>query len=176
MIDQPIAVRSGEELPVEALSAYLRREIPGFTRITQVAQFPGGFSNLTYLLQTNLGEWVLRRPPRGANIKSAHDMGREYRVLERLQGIYGRIPQTVHLCADSSIIGSSFYLMERVQGLILRNRIPSGFSATPEQMRLLSQAAIDNLAFLHQIDIQATGLIELGKPTGYVDRQVKGWT
>ena len=92
MIDKPTQIRPGEELDILQLSAYFKDHVPDFTSIDNIAQFPGGFSNLTYLLETNLGNWVLRRPPRGAKIKTAHDMGREFRVLQSLQGIYGRIP------------------------------------------------------------------------------------
>ncbi len=176
MTDQPTAIRPGEELDVAQLSAYLEQVLPEFKSIERVSQFPGGFSNLTYLLETNLGDWVLRRPPRGANIKSAHDMAREFRVLSQLQGIYGRIPQPVHLCENTEVLGAPFYLMERVNGLILRNQPPKRLLLTPEVMRTISEAAIDNLAMLHQIDIEATGLEGLGKPEGYVQRQVEGWT
>ena len=176
MTDQPTNVRPGEELEVDTLLAYLQDQLPGLRHISRVKQFPGGFSNLTYLLETNLGEWVLRRPPRGANIKSAHDMGREFRVLSKLQPIYGRIPAPVQLCDDPEVIGAPFYLMERVKGLILRNRPPEKPVLHLELMRSISRAAVDNLAMLHQIDIQATGLEDLGRPEGYVQRQVEGWT
>ncbi|PSR14294.1 MAG: phosphotransferase family protein [Bacteroidetes bacterium] len=175
MLDQPKATRKGEELDQEKLSRYLRDHLSGFQTIEFIRQFPGGFSNLTYLISTNLGEWVLRQPPRGANIKSAHDMAREFRVLQTLQGIYGRIPEPIHLCEDASILGSPFYLMERVKGLILRNSPPPGYDLNPTRMRAISGAAVDNLAMLHQIDITSTGLLELGKPEGYTARQVTGW-
>lgn len=175
MLDKAKEVRKGEELNQESLENYFKKVIPDFRSIDAIRQFPGGFSNLTYLLKTNLGEWVLRRPPHGANIKSAHDMSREFRVLEKLQGIYGRIPRAIHYCDDVNILGSSFYLMERVQGLILRNRPPKGYDLNPARMQAISQAAVDNLALLHQIDINVTGLHELGKTQGYVDRQVSGW-
>lgn len=176
MKDQTIDVRSGEELNVDKLSAYLKEQIPGFTAITEVRQFPGGFSNLTYLIRTNLGAWVLRRPPRGAKIKSAHDMAREFRVLEKIQRIYGRIPAPIHLCEDQELLGYTFYVMERVEGIILRNKPPQGLDLSPTRMRVISEATIDNLALLHQINIDSTGLSELGKPEGYVGRQVSGWT
>ncbi len=176
MQDQTIDVRSGEELNVDKLSTYLKEQIPGFTGITEIRQFPGGFSNLTYLVRTNLGTWVLRRPPRGAKIKSAHDMAREFRVLEKLQPIYGRIPAPIHLCEDQELLGYTFYVMERVEGIILRNKPPQGLDLSPSRMRVISEATIDNIALLHQINIDSTGLSELGKPEGYVERQVSGWT
>ena len=175
MLDQPKATRKGEELDQDILSRYLREHLPGFQTIEFIRQFPGGFSNLTYLVGTNLGEWVLRQPPRGANIKSAHDMAREFRVLQTLQCIYGRIPEPIHLCEDTTVLGSPFYLMERVKGLILRNTPPPGFDLNPARMHAISAAAVDNLAMLHQINITSTGLQELGKPEGYTARQVTGW-
>ncbi len=175
MQDQAVDVRAGEELNLEQLTQYLIQHVPDFTQINAIRQFPGGFSNLTYLLDTNLGEWVLRRPPRGAKIKSAHDMGREYRVLEKLQPIYGRIPAPIHLCEDEEQLGYSFYTMERVKGIILRNKPPKGLDLSPSQMRVISEATIDNLALLHQIDIDATSVRDIGKPEGYVGRQVVGW-
>lgn len=175
MSEATIRPRAGDELPAAELNAYLRKQLPGFEGTRDIRQFPGGFSNLTYLLDTNLGTWVLRRPPRGAAIQSAHDMAREYRVLERLRRIYGRIPAPVLLCEDASVLGAPFYLMERVEGVILRNAPPKGMDLGPDKMHAISEAAVDNLALLHQIDIQATGLTELGKVDGYVARQVAGW-
>lgn len=175
MLDQPSPIREGEALDQEALQTYLRQHWDGFREIEGIQQFPGGYSNLTYLLQTNAGEAVLRRPPFGANIKSAHDMGREYRVLSKLKPVLQTIPQPIVYCEDEAIIGAPFYLMERVEGIILRGTLAKQLQWAPEQMRLISESAVDTLAALHQIDIEATGLIELGKPEGYVDRQVKGW-
>ncbi|MCO6486878.1 MAG: phosphotransferase family protein [Phaeodactylibacter sp.] len=175
MIDQAANIRQGEEPDQPKLEAYLRQHLPGFSSLEAIRQFPGGYSNLTYLLQTNLGEYVLRRPPFGANIKSAHDMGREYRVLAALDGIYEKIPHPVLYCADESVIGASFYIMERVRGVILRGSSYKGTGLEPDLMRAVSEAAVDNLAALHRIDIGATGLISMGKPVGYVGRQVEGW-
>lgn len=175
MLDEPTHIREGEEIDQLQLQQYLKNHLPDLNVIEEIKQFPGGFSNLTYLIRSNLGEWVLRKPPQGANIKSAHDMGREFRVLQQLQGIYGRIPAPVHHCDDPSVIGGEFYLMERVKGVILRNKPPKGFDGSPEQMRVISQAAVDNLALMHQINIATTGLSDLGKPEGYVGRQVSGW-
>jgi len=162
MLDQATTVRPGEELPIDELQNYLRQAITGFDTITAIRQFPGGYSNLTYLVQTNLGDYVLRRPPFGANIKSAHDMGREYRVLRLLQPVYEKIPEPIVFCENEAVIGAPFYLMERVEGVILRAKPPKGISLTPELMRGLSKAAVDNLVDLHSLDIEATGL-EIGR-------------
>ena len=175
MFDKAGDIRQGEELDQDKLSKYLQRHWGGFEGIEAIRQFPGGFSNLTYLLQTGQGEYVLRRPPFGANIKTAHDMGREYRVLSALEGIYDKIPQPILYCEDEAVIGAPFYIMERVKGVILRGGMQKKMSLEPELMRAISEAAVDNLAALHRIDIIASGLIEIGKPEGYTGRQVDGW-
>lgn len=175
MLDQPTNIRPGEELDLHQLQAYLQDHWPGHECIEELKQFPGGYSNLTYALRTNQGEYVLRRPPFGANIRSAHDMGREYRVLSLLQPHYDKIPQPVLRCTDEGVIGAHFYLMERVPGVILRNQPPKDIELSPELMQGLAKATIDNLADLHQIDIYSTGLSDLGKPAGYIERQVTGW-
>jgi aminoglycoside phosphotransferase (APT) family kinase protein len=126
-------------------------------------------------LKTEDKEYVLRKPPKGANIKSAHDMGREFKVLSALKPVYKPIPTPILFCDDATIIGSPFYIMERIQGIILRNKIPKGMELTPEIMRLISESAVDNLAALHSIDLATTGLISMGKPEGYIQRQVEGW-
>jgi aminoglycoside phosphotransferase (APT) family kinase protein len=117
---------------------------------------------------------VLRRPPFGSKVKTAHDMRREYHVLSQLHSVYPA-PQPVLYCADESVIGAPFYLMERVRGVVLRRILPPGFSLPPDTARRLSAAFIDNLARLHNLDYDATGLGSLGKPQGYLERQVKGW-
>jgi len=175
-IDRPAAVRSGEELDEGRLAAYLRERMPGAAGELTVRQFPGGFSNLTYALRLGERDCVLRRPPFGANIKSAHDMGREFRVLTRLAEVFPHAPRPLVYCEDVSVIGAPFYVMERVRGVILRNRPPAGIALTPETMARLSAAFVDLLVALHAVDVHATGLIELGKPEGYVRRQVEGWS
>ena len=175
LIDKSGSVRKGEELNIEALQIFLSQKGSQFSKIT-IEQFPGGFSNLTYLVIARDGsEYVLRRPPFGAKIKSAHDMGREFKVLSILKPIYDKVPNPIIYCEDESIIGAPFYVMERVKGIILRNSPPSNMNLTPDLMRKISENAIDNLADLHNIDIHKHGLIDLGKPEGYARRQVLGW-
>ena len=176
MIDQPTAVREGEELALAGLEEYLLANLAGASGPLLVEQFPSGYSNLTYLLRLGQRELVLRRPPFGANIKSAHDMGREYRVLAGLSQVYAKAPRPLLYCEDLAVLGAPFYLMERIQGVILRNQPPAGVVLTPALMQQLSTALIDNLAELHAVDVQAAGLGNLGKPEGYVVRQVEGWT
>lgn len=173
-LDQPTSIRQGEELDVVNLQEYLLQHLPDASGSLQVLQFPRGFSNLTYLLKLGTVELVLRRPPFGANIKSAHDMGREYRILSALKPVYPKVPRPLLYCSDERVIGAPFYLMERLQGVILRTKPPQGM--TPELMRGVSQALVDALIELHALDYQQAGLGDLGKPQGYVERQVSGWS
>lgn len=175
--DNTKPVRVGEELNQVALQAYLSDQNTGVGTITDISQFPGGYSNLTYLIRSNQGEYVLRRPPFGAkDIKGGHDMGREFRVLSMLKAAgYKRIPQPIIFCEDESIIGCPFYVMERVPGIILRAQTAPKMGISPETMRQLSESLVDALVDLHALDIQTTGLIQLGKPEGYIRRQVDGW-
>jgi len=173
--DGTIPVRAGEAIDHQALQAWLGQNAPQMGNIQGIVQFPGGFSNLTYCLQTDRKDYVLRRPPIGANIQSAHDMGREYRVLSLLQPHYDRIPTPIVYCDDPAVIGGPFYIMERIKGLILRPGNAPGMNFSLEQWRSLSEALTDNLVTLHSLDIEKTGLRQLGKPEGYVQRQVEGW-
>ena len=175
-IDRSSPVRAGEELPQEALLDYLTAHLPALTGPLTVEQFPAGFSNLTYLLRAGDRELVLRRPPIGAKIKTAHDMSREYRILSHLHPVYNKVPRPLLFCEDEKILGASFYVMERVHGVILRAQPPRGIELTPTLMRGLSETFIENLAEIHEIDYAAAGLGDLGSPQGYVKRQVEGWT
>ena len=174
-IDKAVAAREGEAPDVHQLQNYLSSVLPGFDRELVIEQFPGGYSNLTFLLKSSGKEYVLRKPPVGANIKSAHDMGREFNVLTALKPVYKPIPAPILFCNDANIIGSPFYLMERVRGIILRNRVPKGMELSGAIMKSISGSAVDNLAALHSIDLETTGLINMGKPQGYIQRQVDGW-
>src|ERR1044072_3412762 len=175
-IDRSSSVRPGEELPTEPLFKYLSTHLPDLTAPLIVEQFPAGFSNLTYLLRSGDRELVLRRPPVGAKIKTAHDMSREYRILSHLYPVYPKVPRPLLFCDDESILGAPFYVMERVTGIILRAQRPTGIDLRPALMRRLSLAFIENLAEIHELDYKAAGLGELGSPQGYVKRQVEGWT
>ena len=174
-IDQPDAPRPGEELPVEALQSYLHAQLPDLDAPLSVAQFPGGFSNLTYLLRAGEHEMVLRRPPFGANIRGGHDMAREFRILSGLRPVYSKVPRALLYCDDPAVLGAPFYVMERVAGVILRAPLPAGLALAPEQLRVTGLALIDTFAELHAIDYAAAGLSEIGKPAGYTVRQVAGW-
>lgn len=176
LTDSPAVVRPGEELDLAALGAYLAGRLPEAAGPLTATQFPRGFSNLTYLLQAGERELVLRRPPFGATIKSAHDMGREYRILSALHPIYPKAPQPLLYCDDPAVIGAPFYLMERVRGLILRTAPPPGLDLTPDLLGLMSRRLVETLAELHGLDYTTADLADLGNPQGYVERQVGGWT
>ncbi len=179
IVDAPVQTREGEELDTERLASYLHGRIPGMTGSVEVHQFPSGFSNLTYMLTASVHgehkEYVLRRPPVGANIKSAHDMEREFKVLQALRAPYPKVPQPIVYCDDSAILGAPFYVMERVEGVILRSKKPDALDLSAPVMKSLSTMLVDNLAELHTTDISSSELQALGKPEGYVRRQVEGW-
>ncbi|PTU73428.1 phosphotransferase family protein [Pseudomonas mangrovi] len=173
--DQTIRSREGEELDAGVIDAYLKAHIPGLTGSPKISQFPGGASNLTYLIEYPNQEFVLRRPPFGHKAKSAHDMGREYRILNQLNAGFPYCPKAYAYCTDESVIGAEFYVMERVRGIILREDIPAELNFTPEQTTALCKSFIDKFVDLHNVDYQACGLGDLGKPEGYVQRQIGGW-
>jgi aminoglycoside phosphotransferase (APT) family kinase protein len=174
-LDHPANIRSGEELNAAALEPYLRDHFPGETGALVVRQFPAGHSNLTYSLQLGAKELVLRRPPFGSKVKSAHDMSREFRVLSKLHSVYDPAPEVLHYCDDDSIIGAPFYVMQPVHGIILRRQLPQGLDFSAQKARGLSASFIDNLVRLHRVDYAAAGLSDLGKPEGYLERQLRGW-
>ncbi|MDX1612675.1 MAG: phosphotransferase family protein [Candidatus Promineifilaceae bacterium] len=174
--DRAFPVRTGEELERERLATYLRQQWPDLEGDLEISQFPHGYSNLTYLLHVGRDEFVLRRPPFGANVRGGHDMAREYTILHQLVDVYPRVPRPLHYCADESILGAPFYLMERLQGVILRPQMPGEMAPAPSLMGQIAASTISNLAVLHAVDYEAAGLDQLGRPRGYVDRQIAGWT
>ena len=176
-IDKARPVRQGEELDPQALSDYLDAYLPELQASPlEILQFPSGHSNLTYLLRVGDQEYVLRRPPFGAKIKTAHDMGREYHILSHLKDVYPKVPRPIAFCEDETVLGAPFYVMERLKGVILRRSLPKGVEMNEAQMRALSENFVDNLVEIHQADYQSAGLGELGHPEGYVRRQIEGWT
>jgi len=176
ILDATAPVRKGEHLPVDRLARYLAAHRPEWKAPLAVEQFPGGHSNLTYLLRVGDNELVLRRPPFGNQVRSAHDMGREFRVLSRLSGVYELAPTPYLYCEDESVIGAPFYLMERRRGVVLRGTVPDGLEFRPSTARRLARAFVANFARLHALDYAAAGLGDLGRPDGYVERQLKGWS
>lgn len=177
MPDRTIEVRSEDAFDVNALREWMHREGVAVTGEISVRQFKGGASNLTYLITDGVGmNWVMRTPPHGTKAASAHDMGREARVLTALNPHLNKAPQVLGYCDDESVIGRKFYVMEYFQGHILAKEIPTELCPTPESVRALCESMIDSLAQLHQVDLDATGLAELDKGPGYVNRQIQGWS
>jgi aminoglycoside phosphotransferase (APT) family kinase protein len=170
-------VRSSENLDWQRLAGYLRRELPDLDPgEMEVEQFPGGHSNLTYLLRFGSRELVLRRPPFGPVPPRAHDMARESRVLAAVHPHFPLAPRPYLLCEDTSVIGAVFYVMERRRGLVIRTEEPAPVAGDPELRARISGSIVDTLADLHAIDVNAHGLDSLGKPAGFVARQIRGWT
>ena len=184
------AVRDEDAFDVEAVAAWLRSITPASPEvlagvdlgdddepvIPEVRQYTGGASNLTYLLRFPGADLVLRRPPAGTKARGAHDMGREYRVQSALRPVYPLVPRMVGFCDDPSVIGSDFYVMERLEGVILRKELPKELRLDVATTRRLSEAAVDALVDLHSVDIEAAALGDLDRGEGYVRRQVEGWS
>jgi aminoglycoside phosphotransferase (APT) family kinase protein len=170
-------VTSGPELePLidpERLAAYLRTQAGLGSDEVQVERHLAGHSNETYLVRAGSRDLVLRRPPRGAFLPTAHDVAREYRVLTALAGTRVRAPRTVLFCDDPAVIGAPFYLMERVPGTVIRDRLPDGLEE--EARRRVGEELVDALVELHAVDWRAAGLEGFGKPSGYLERQVRRW-
>lgn len=171
--DLPKKVRNGEELDLVKLKKYLLKI--NFD-LNDVNQFPSGYSNLTYLLTSGSKEYILRKPPFGAeSLKGGHDMLREFTVLKNLKSQFDLVPKVYHFCGDKSIIGSTFYLMERVKGNIIRPNLSEENSPGKKIIREISKQMINTLSTLHNVDIKAANLTDLGKINGYNQRQVDGW-
>ena len=170
-----MAVRAGEDVDLDVLNRFLSTSPSGIGRIVGIDQFPGGFSNLTYLLKAENGaECVLRRPPKGVEKGPAHDMAREYRILGALKGAGVAAPRPIALCEDPDVLGSPFYIMERVTGLILRGNVTEAPNA--DIMQRLGANFIETLVQIHQVNASDPAIAALGRGDGYVARQVAGWT
>lgn len=175
LLDHATTVRPGEELDLNKLEPFLRSHFPDVHGPLSIQQYPSGHSNLTYMVRLGARELVLRRPPFGSKVKTAHDMGREFRVLSKLHPAYAPAPKVFFYCDDESVLDVPFYLMEPIHGVILRRDPPPGLDFPPERARCLSESFVDNLALLHSLDYTVVGLSNLGKPQGYLERQVRGW-
>jgi len=180
-LDDTAEVRADERFDEAALAAYLRGRLPGSQLPLRVRQFPGGHANLTYWLAYGEGEaaheYVLRRPPLGPVAKGAHDMKREFRALSVLWKAFPKAPRAFLLCEDPAVLGADFFVMERRRGRVVRGRVPDEFGGGADAVanRKISEAVIDTLAELHDVDPRAVGLETMGRPEGFLERQVRGW-
>ncbi len=173
---ETIRVREGEGFDLDAVERYLRERIEGLPGgELEVRQFPSGASNLTYLLKIGDWEGVLRRPPLGPIPPKAHDMGREAHILMKLHEAYPLAPKPYFFCEDESVIGAPFYVMERREGVVVDDEFPEGVEPTEELCRGMSRMVADTLAELHAVDPWKAGLGDLGRPEGFLERQVRGW-
>jgi aminoglycoside phosphotransferase (APT) family kinase protein len=170
-----IEVRPDEQFDEARLADYLRGRLPGSENPLAVRQFGGGAANLTYLLDYGTHEYVLRRPPLGPVARSAHDMAREYTVLSVLHQVFPYAPPAFLYCDDPALIGADFFVMARRKGVVVRRTLPPQFANMPDAPRRMSEAMVDALAELHAVDYAALGLSDLGKPEGFIERQVEGW-
>jgi len=175
-IDRPGAVRNGDQLDLTRVEAFLKDSIPGLEGDLSLAQFPSGASNLTYLVTCGRRQMILRRPPAGTKAATAHDMGREVKVLSALCDRLSFVPRPLAFCQDEAVMGCPFYVMERIEGIILRRDLPPGLFASPGELRALFERFVEVLHELHALDYAEVGLADLGKPRGYVRRQVLGWS
>jgi aminoglycoside phosphotransferase (APT) family kinase protein len=169
-------VRPDEQLDVAAVAAYLRGRLPGSEAPLELLQFPGGHANLTYLLTFGgAHEYVLRRPPLGPVAPRSHDMVREFRALSALGPFFPPAPRVFVLCEDPTVIGAPFFVMERRNGIVVRRTMPPEIPDEPAIRRRIGEAAIDCLADLHAVPVAGTAVAGLGKPEGFVERQIRGW-
>lgn len=168
-------VRPDEQLDARVVASYLRGKLPASDRPLEILQFPGGHANLTYLLRYGDREYVLRRPPLGPVAPRAHDMVREYRALAALGPYYALAPRVYALCEDPAVIGAPFFVMERRRGIVVRRTMPDEIADDPAVRRRIGEAAIDALADLHAVPVAGTPVATLGKPEGFVARQIAGW-
>jgi aminoglycoside phosphotransferase (APT) family kinase protein len=175
-IDGAGAVRAEDAFDVEAVRTWLAAQGHPLTGDVEVRQFGGGASNLTYSLRTAQDDLILRRPPTGQKAQGAHDMAREYRIQDGLAEVFPLVPEMVALCQDESVIGSQFYVMQRIDGIIPRRDLPPEVQLSEDQTRTLCTNALDVLIDLHQVDVDATPLASMNKGDGYVGRQVTGWS
>lgn len=174
--DTANTVRKGEELDHRRLRKFLMDAIPGLEGDMTVRQFSRGHSNLTYLIRIGGREMVVRRPPFGTKARTAHDMGREFKILSALQGRFPYAPKPLAFCTDTAVLGAPFYAMERIRGIVLRKTLPEGLELSPEQVNALFCRLTEVHYELHALDYRQLGLADFGKPEGYVARQVTGWS
>lgn len=176
VLDQAKQVRQGEELDASAVDAWLKATLPNLEGSATITQYSGGASNWTYCLDYPKQSLILRRAPAGTKAKGAHDMGREFRLQQALKPAYNHVPNMLAYCEDASVIGTDFYVMEKLSGIIPRKNLPKALKTTPEQTTALCKNVLDCLVELHQVDHKAAGLAHIAKGSGYIERQISGWS
>ena len=172
---ETVSVRPEAVLDHEVVSQFLRGKLPNTTGPLEIVQFAGGHANLTYLIRFGDQEYVLRRPPGGPVAAGAYDMAREYRVLSALWQVFPPASRPYLFCDDVSVLGAPFFVMERRRGLVIHKEMPPAYLNQPHQYQRLSETIVDTLVALHAVDYKAVGLETLGKPEGFVQRQVNNW-
>ncbi len=170
-----IDVRHDERIDVPKVEDFMRGKLPGTDRPLSIRQFGGGAANLTYLLDYGTHEYVLRRGPLGPVAATAHDMQREYRVLSVLYEVFPKAPRAHLYHEDPGVVGAPFLVMDRKRGVVVRREMPEIFASEGDSARKMSEALVDSLAEFHAVDYDAIGLGELGKPEGFITRQIEGW-
>jgi aminoglycoside phosphotransferase (APT) family kinase protein len=181
VIDKAGQVRKAEELNLTALIPWLESNIPSLKGRPKVSQYSGGASNWTYCLSYpqedgEVRDVILCRAPAGTKAKGAHDMGREYRLQAALKPVYPNVPEMLGYCDDGSVLGTDFYVMEKLNGLIPRMNMPKGLMLKQHSIRELCLNALDSLIKLHKVDYKTAGLDYLAKGEGYTQRQIEGWS
>ena len=175
MADETREPKAEAAVDLGRLGTFLAQRAPEMGAVASLRQFVSGHSNLSYLLATDTAEFVLRRAPPGVTIAGAHDMAREFRTLNAVRGAFSKVPRPLLLCEDAGVIGSPFYVMERLSGVILRGVQPPGVALSATTLRRTSIALVEVLVEIHALDVHRGPLAALGKPAGFVERQVRGW-
>jgi aminoglycoside phosphotransferase (APT) family kinase protein len=175
-LDKACEVRDEDRLDAARIDAFLKQHVPGLHGAPIIQQFLGGASNLTYLISYGNRDMVLRKPPAGVKAKSAHDMLREARVMAALKPHYPFVPAILATCGDNAVLGSDFYVMERLHGIILRRDLPADLGLDEAGVRRLCLGFINRLVELHQVDPSQPDVAAIGKGEGYIARQVTGWS
>lgn len=169
-----VEIREIHRFDVAGLDSWLAGRLDGFGRGLRVRQYEGGQSNPTFLVESAGRRVVLRKKPPGTLLPTAHQIEREYRILSALAGSGVPVPDVFALCEDESVIGTPFYLMEHIDGLVFTDPRLSGID--PDTRRAIYRSAVAGLAAVHGVDVGAAGLAGLGRPSGYLERQVKRWS
>jgi aminoglycoside phosphotransferase (APT) family kinase protein len=168
-------LRNEDAFDEKAVLDFLKKTIPSLQGDLEVKQFSGGASNLTYQLNVDYQQFILRTAPKGTKAKGAHDMAREHNIMAALKPNYPYIPTMIAYSDDTQIIGREFYIMEKITGIIPRANMPKDLLMSEAETRQMCLNVIDKLIELHQIDIEKTGLNSFGKGEGYIQRQIEGW-